>query len=104
MFYLYLFLVLNTTNLQPSPTGCVALTTLLLLSDVLSSGLVLLSVLLSLVDVAGFMHFWGLTIDTVSACQVNAIGAVSHLLYYFDISKKIEGFAISIYREWSQSE
>ena len=56
-------------------SACVAVTTLFLLSDLLSSMLVLLSVVLSLVDVAGFMHFWGLTIDTVSACQlVIAIG------------------------------
>ena len=27
-------------------------------------------VVLTLVNVAGFMHFWGLTIDTVSACYL----------------------------------
>ncbi len=55
--------------------ACVGATTLLLLSDLLSSFLVLSSVVLTLVDVAGFMHFWGLTIDTVSACLlIIAIG------------------------------
>ncbi len=55
--------------------GCVAVTTLLLLSDLPSSLLVLSSVALSLLDVAGFMHFWGLTVDTVSACLlIIAIG------------------------------
>ena len=36
---------------------CVSVTTLLLLRNLITSGLVILCVLLSLVDVAGFMHF-----------------------------------------------
>lgn len=53
----------------------VYLTTLFLLSDLISSFLVLLCVVLCLVDIGGFMHFWGLTIDTVT-CQhlIIAIG------------------------------
>ncbi len=45
---------------------CVFITTLFLLSNFIASLLVLSCVLLSLVDVGGYMHFWGLTIDTVS--------------------------------------
>jgi Niemann-Pick C1 protein len=45
---------------------CVFITTLFLLANLSASLLVLLCVVLSLVDVGGFMHFWGLTIDTVS--------------------------------------
>lgn len=46
---------------------CVFLTTLFLISNIVTSSLVLVCVILSLIDVGGFMHFWGLTIDTVSA-------------------------------------
>ena len=46
---------------------CIFLVTLVLLTDVLASLMVLISVILTLIDVAGFMHFWGLDIDTVSA-------------------------------------
>ena len=45
---------------------CVFFTTLLLISNCTASLLVLICVILSLVDVGGFMHFWNLTIDTVS--------------------------------------
>ena len=41
--------------------------TLILLTDFVASILVLTSVIMTLIDVAGFMYFWGLTIDTVSA-------------------------------------
>ena len=47
-------------------TICVFVTTLILLANLTASILVLLCVLLSLINVGGFMHFWGLTIDTVS--------------------------------------
>jgi Niemann-Pick C1 protein len=40
--------------------------TTLFIGNLISSLLVLLMVVLSLVNVGGFMHFWGLTIDTVS--------------------------------------
>ena len=46
---------------------CIFLVTLVLLTDVLASLMVLISVIMTLIDVAGFMHFWGLTVDTVSA-------------------------------------
>eukprot|EP00095_Tigriopus_kingsejongensis_P001088 maker-scaffold193_size270907-snap-gene-0.15 protein:Tk01088 transcript:maker-scaffold193_size270907-snap-gene-0.15-mRNA-1 annotation:"hypothetical protein DAPPUDRAFT_306990" len=46
---------------------CVFITTLFLISNVITSFLVLVCVILSLIDVGGFMHFWNLTIDTVSA-------------------------------------
>ena len=54
---------------------CIFITTLFLLSNFVCSFLVLVCVVLSLVDVGGFMHFWGLTIDTVSCVQlIIAIG------------------------------
>ena len=46
--------------------ACISITTLFLLANLTASLLVLLCVVLSLLDVGGFMHFWGLTIDTVS--------------------------------------
>ena len=48
-------------------TVCIFIVTLLLLTDILGSLMVLFCVIFTIVDVAGFMHFWGLTIDTVSA-------------------------------------
>ena len=46
--------------------GCISVTTIILLANISAALLVLLCVVLSLVDIGGFMHFWGLTIDTVS--------------------------------------
>ena len=46
---------------------CIFFVTLLLLTDFIASLMVLGSVVLTLVDVGGFMYFWGLTIDTVSS-------------------------------------
>ena len=45
---------------------CVFVTTLILLADLRASLMVLFCVILALIDVGGFMHFWDLTIDTVS--------------------------------------
>ena len=60
--------------------ACVFVTTLFLITDVAASLLVLACVLLSLVDVGGYMHFWGLTIDTVSC--VNLIIAIGLVVDY----------------------
>ena len=46
--------------------GCVFLVTLLFICDIIGAILIITCVLLTLVDVGGYMHFWGLTIDTVS--------------------------------------
>ena len=43
---------------------CVFLTTLVLLANLSAALMVLLCVLLALLDIGGFMYFWGLTIDT----------------------------------------
>ena len=50
--------------------ACVFVTTLILLADILGSVLVLITVALSLVDLCGFMHTWGITIDVVSSVDV----------------------------------
>lgn len=49
---------------------CVFITTFLLIADFCSCILVLATVLLNLVNVVGFMHFWGLTIDIVAATNI----------------------------------
>jgi len=49
---------------------CIFLTTLLLLADITASLMVMVCVGMVLVDVLGFMHFWGLTIDVVSSINV----------------------------------
>ncbi|CAL8090383.1 unnamed protein product [Orchesella dallaii] len=54
---------------------CVFLTTLILIANLQTCCMVLLCVVLTLVDVGGSMHFWNLTIDTVSCIDlVLAIG------------------------------
>eukprot|EP00095_Tigriopus_kingsejongensis_P000432 maker-scaffold171_size289870-snap-gene-1.38 protein:Tk00432 transcript:maker-scaffold171_size289870-snap-gene-1.38-mRNA-1 annotation:"conserved hypothetical protein" len=49
---------------------CIFVTTLILLANIPASLLVMLCVVMTLVDVLGFMHFWGLTIDVVSSIIV----------------------------------
>jgi len=49
---------------------CVFLTTWLLLFNIWVSLQVMSCVLLTLVNVGGFIHFWGLTIDTVSCTNI----------------------------------
>ncbi len=50
--------------------ACIFVATLVLLANLWASVLVMLCVVLTLVDVLGFMYFWGLTIDTVSSINV----------------------------------
>ena len=61
-------------------TVCVFATTWLLLFNLTASVLVLGCVVLTLVNVGGFIHFWGLTIDTVSC--INLIIAVGLCVDY----------------------
>jgi predicted RND superfamily exporter protein len=49
---------------------CIFATTVVLIGQMVCSVLVLLMVILSLAEVGGFMHFWGLTIDTVSCINL----------------------------------
>ncbi len=49
---------------------CVSLTTLILIADFRSCAIVILCVLLTLVNVTGFMHFMGLTIDIVACTNI----------------------------------
>jgi len=60
--------------------ACVFVTTLILLADFLGSVYVLMCVVLTLVDLCGYMHFWGLTIDVVSS--VNVIIAIGLCVDY----------------------
>jgi hypothetical protein len=49
---------------------CVLITTFVLIADLCSCILVLTTILLNLVNVVGYMHFWGLTIDIVAATNI----------------------------------
>ena len=64
---------------------CVFITTLLLLADFIGSIYVLLCVTLTLVNLCGYMHFWGLTIDVVSSVMV--IIAIGNLLFFINLHK-----------------
>jgi len=59
---------------------CIFFVTLVLLTDILASLMVLISVIMTLIDVAGFMHFWGLTVDTVSAVLLTVRAHFSKLI------------------------
>ena len=59
---------------------CIFVTTLFLVGHLICALLVLFMVVLSLINVAGFIHFWGLTIDTVSC--VNLIIAIGLCVDY----------------------
>ncbi len=50
--------------------SCVSVTTLVLLADALSSAAVILCVVATLVDVCGFVHFWGLAVDVVVGINI----------------------------------
>ncbi len=50
--------------------ACVSVTTLVLLADALSSSAVILCVVATLVDVCGFVHFWGLAVDVVVGINI----------------------------------
>jgi len=75
---------------------CVFLATLFLIADLVASLMVVSSVCLALVDVAGFMYFWGLSIDTIAAILLTiALGlavdysahiAHSFMVKYFEVS------------------
>jgi len=67
---------------------CIFATTLLLLSDFIACVEVLLCVVLSMVNVAGFMHFWGLTIETISCtnliiCIGLCVDSAAHITHEF---------------------
>ena len=54
---------------------CVFLSTLLFIANLRAAIIIIFVVLITLVDVGGFLHFWGITIDTVSCNNlVIAIG------------------------------
>ena len=51
-----------------------------LLANLRISALVFLTVLLTLVDIVGFLHFWGITVDIISC--VNIVLAVGLCVDY----------------------
>ena len=65
---------------------CVLISSGILLAHFKSFTLVFLCVLLSIVDVAGFMHFWNLTIDVISC--INLVIAVGLCVGKYRVLKK----------------
>jgi len=59
---------------------CVFVTTILLIQNIPACIMVLVCVVLTLINVGGFIHFWGLTIDVVSC--INLIIAVGLCVDY----------------------
>ena len=67
---------------------CIFVTTLLLLSDLIACIQVLMCVVLTMVNTAGMMHFWGLTIETVSCtnliiCIGLCVDSAAHITHEF---------------------
>merc|ERR1712113_305047 len=50
--------------------ACVFVVTLILLANLPICLMVLLSVVLTLVDIVGFLHFWDITIDIISCVNI----------------------------------
>merc|ERR1719510_785763 len=82
---------------------CVFVITLLLLANVKICVLVLLCVILTLVDIVGLLHWWNITIDTISCVNiVLAIGLCvdysAHIAHAFIVAKgtKIERAQIAL--------
>jgi len=59
---------------------CVFVTTVILIQNIPACLMVLVCVILTLINVGGFIHFWGLTIDVVSC--INLIIAVGLCVDY----------------------
>jgi len=71
---------------------CVFVITLILLANIQICLMVLLCVTLTLVDMVGILHFWGITVDTLSCINiVLAIGLCvdysAHIAHAFIVSK-----------------
>ena len=67
---------------------CIMATTLALLSNVIGCVEVLFSVVLSMINVSGMMHFWGLTIETISCtnliiCIGICVDSAAHITHEF---------------------
>ena len=52
---------------------CIFLVTSLLLTNFVASLMVLLTVVLTLIDCAGLMHFWGLSVEPITAVLLQVI-------------------------------
>ena len=52
---------------------CIFLVTFLLLTNFVASLMVLLTVVLTLIDCAGLMHFWGLSVEPITAVLLQVI-------------------------------
>ena len=71
--------------------ACVLAITFLLLADVYASIQVLICVVFTLLDVVGSLHFWGITIDSVScSCIIVIVGLCVdysvHIVHTFLVS------------------
>ncbi len=77
-YFNYITMEILTTELVRNillALGCVFLATLFLIADIFASIIVVVSVIMALIDLGGFMFFWGLNIDTiVSILVIIALG------------------------------
>ncbi len=72
-YFDYITMEIITTELVRNillALACVFLATLFLIADILASIIVVVSVFLALIDLGGFMYFWGLSIDTIVSILV----------------------------------
>ena len=84
--------------------ACVFVTMLLLLADIWGSILTMICVVMSLIDVMGYMQAWGLTIDVVSSVIVIiSIGLCvdysAHIAHAFLTSKGLYTILFDIFVE-----
>lgn len=75
---------------------CVFLIVIFMLANITGAILVLLCVIFTLVDVMGFMYFWGLTIDTTASmllivCIGLSVDYAAHIAHGFLEEQELEG-------------
>nr|SVE86951.1 EOG090X0BEK [Daphnia similis] len=68
---------------------CVFITTFILIANLFACVLVLLCVVLTLVCVNGTMHFWGLTIDTVSCINLVLAIGLEVICHYTTLNQEV---------------
>jgi len=74
---------------------CVFLATLVLIADVLASLIVVSSVMLALVNVGGFMFFWDMDVEIVSAVNITlavglAVDYSAHIAHTFMVRYEVK--------------
>ena len=89
--------------------GCVFLIVVFMLANITGAVLVLLCVIFTLVDVMGFMYFWGLTVDTTTSmllivCIGLSVDYAAHIAHGFLEEAEPEGDETRLQKNRARSQ